>query len=964
MNSICKQLKDVLATEGPRALQADEAAQQHLSECAACFDFLESLSAIEAGLHSLPSLDAPQRVVESLLARPEIAAPVPALGDRAGRPRSRAARLIRPRPLLWGSLAAGLLAAVLAVGLRDRLPQSATGQLVVKKYIPPASKPVDEAGQLSKEQKERMKALGQVGGDGRSNRKEFDARDHAAWPDASEPGSGVEGQARPDDLRAADEEQRFAEQFIADLPVPGRFYQGALAPAPGVQEVDGDGSDVHGSRERNFRTPAVDGQDDKGAAGNANSIEELEHITSGTAGEFGRASEIGKQESPRQSEIDRRVAGEKTKPDSPSSPLVAGVDGVTVPALVEASRVTPIYPEAARPERLHASVALQAIVRADGTLASLSVTSCDHPGRGFEDAALEAVRQWRFEPARQAGQPVDVLFTIVVPFEPGRPPAGDSLLEVDEATRLARAFLDERSSTSGLEFVSASGYWSNTYVPGDPAMRLLQSRLAGRDRSLFAAWVPTPPRLHDAARRAGQPFDSPAGAALAVYLHADRNGASAEGRLLVQVGLEGTARHGGRRPPMNLALVLDLGGEVTTEVAVAVRSLLEAFNRAREPGDRFCLLVAGRPGGLAVEPADFRHGTLSVTLDRALASGSGDGPALDVVQAVANALRGLSATDDPDAPLGTSAAIVVTSRPFGEATTTLADLAHQGAIAGISLSVVGIGPGVDLGQMDRVTLAGQGNRRLLDRPAGATELVDRELAAASRAIARAVRLRVRLAPGVKLVGVLGSERLDEARAQRVREAERSIDLRLARSLGIQADRGEDEEGIQIVLPGFYAGDSHVVLLDVVVPGAGPVADVTLRYKDLVQLRNGVSRASLALGRDERPSGPLEHNVLKNLLSLHMSRVLDAAGRAVQASDGARAAQGLGEFAALLQGLRRELPGLDADPDLLTDIALVGEYRALLERGAAGQPAHRDYLADSLRYAALLKVRPRPLETWS
>ena len=39
-------------------------------------------------------------------------------------------------------------------------------------------------------------------------------------------------------------------------------------------------------------------------------------------------------------------------------------------------------------------------------------------------------------------------------------------------------------------------------------------------------------------------------------------------------------------------------------------------------------------------------------------------------------------------------------------------------------------------------------------------LVDRELSAAARVIARAVRLRIRLAPGVRLVDVVGSERLD------------------------------------------------------------------------------------------------------------------------------------------------------------------------------------------------------------
>ena len=145
-------------------------------------------------------------------------------------------------------------------------------------------------------------------------------------------------------------------------------------------------------------------------------------------------------------------------------------------------------------------------------------------------------------------------------------------------------------------------------------------------------------------------------------------------------------------------------------------------------------------------------------------------------------------------------------------------------------------------------------------------LVDRELHASSRAVARALRLRIRLAPGVKLVDILGSRRLDEELAERVREAEVAIDRRLARNLGIQADRGEDEEGIQIVIPNFYAGDSHTILLDVVAENPGPLADVTLRYKDVVHLRNGVARANLTLQDGPPAAGPLELNVLTNLVA--------------------------------------------------------------------------------------------------
>ncbi len=93
------------------------------------------------------------------------------------------------------------------------------------------------------------------------------------------------------------------------------------------------------------------------------------------------------------------------------------------------------------------------------------------------------------------------------------------------------------------------------------------------------------------------------------------------------------------------------------------------------------------------------------------------------------------------------------------------------------------------------------------------------------------RLAHRSAVGGVPVSVIGAS-VDRSELERVREAEKSIDLRLSRNLGIDADRGEDEDGIQIVIPSFYAGDAHTILLDVVAARPGPIAEVTVRYKDL------------------------------------------------------------------------------------------------------------------------------------
>jgi hypothetical protein len=229
-------------------------------------------------------------------------------------------------------------------------------------------------------------------------------------------------------------------------------------------------------------------------------------------------------------------------------------------------------------------------------------------------------------------------------------------------------------------------------------------------------------------------------------------------------------------------------------------------------------------------------------------------------------------------------------------------------------------------------------------------LIDREFAAVSRAVARAVRLRIRLAPGVELVDVIGSHRLDERTADRVRQSEQSLDLRLARNLGITADRGEDEDGIQIVIPNFYASDEHVILLDVVASGAGPLVDVTARFKDLVHLKNGTVRASLSLDRGPDVQTRREVNVLKNYLAHELSERLRLAGSALTRGENTIAEGLLHRHEMLLAGLARMLPALANDPEIVADLAMLASYRTALARPEITQE-QRSWLADSLRYAS-------------
>ena len=534
----------------------------------------------------------------------------------------------------------------------------------------------------------------------------------------------------------------------------------------------------------------------------------------------------------------------------------------------------------------------------------------------------------------------------------------------------AQQYIADNQATDGVRFQRASGYWENRYVPGDPTLRRLHRRLTESDRTELGLPDAETMMLDAAARQYSQPFDRPADSALAVYLHGDRRGVQGETRMRLQVGIQATERGSGRRTAMNVGVVLDLRQEPDAEDAAAIRSLLEALSQARESGDTISLTVAGKPGGMILPPGDFRYGPVTVALEELLSEGPppdgtlGGGPLLTLPMALHTAAVSVQSIDDPSQPLGSSLVLLVSAGRLNGASRRLASIAHSSAVAGVPVSVVGVGDGADLPHLEEIALAGQGNRRLLNSPGDARDLVDRELTAVSHVVARAVRLRIKLAPGVKLVDVLGSDRLDAMRSERVREAERSIDLRLSKNLGIEADRGEDEEGIQIVVPTWYSGDAHVVLLDVVVPGPGPVAEVTVRYKDLVHLRNGVARSSLRLTHDSSPPGPLEHNVVRNVLAMELSDVLADASRLLSNGRETDAASTLRQFVELVRGLQLEEPVLYGDPEVDADLEMVSEYLALLEgTGSAAEapmaaPAARAYVRDSLEYASFNKINPR------
>jgi protein TonB len=94
----------------------------------------------------------------------------------------------------------------------------------------------------------------------------------------------------------------------------------------------------------------------------------------------------------------------------PTAPVPVGGNVQSAKIL---KRVIPIYPAPARQARISGTVRLTGIIAKDGTVQKLEVVS----GNPFlVQAALDAVRQWIYQPTYLNGQPVEVIAPIDIVF--------------------------------------------------------------------------------------------------------------------------------------------------------------------------------------------------------------------------------------------------------------------------------------------------------------------------------------------------------------------------------------------------------------------------------------------------------------------------------------------------------------------------------------------------------------------
>jgi TonB family protein len=118
-----------------------------------------------------------------------------------------------------------------------------------------------------------------------------------------------------------------------------------------------------------------------------------------------------------------QLANSETKPPRRTALRVG--DAIQQSKLI--SKVEPIYPREAKAERLEGTVVLQVTVNEEGLVSGIIASPGNY--QILEDAAIEAVRQWKYSPTLLNGEPVPVFATVTVVFRLGDPNDLDVVLD-------------------------------------------------------------------------------------------------------------------------------------------------------------------------------------------------------------------------------------------------------------------------------------------------------------------------------------------------------------------------------------------------------------------------------------------------------------------------------------------------------------------------------------------------------
>src|SRR5258705_9375076 len=106
------------------------------------------------------------------------------------------------------------------------------------------------------------------------------------------------------------------------------------------------------------------------------------------------------------------LVGAAQDPTGSQAPTVDAAAGVTAPK--PKTHPDPVYPPDALRDRIAGVVGVELTIDETGRVVGARLVQS--AGHGFDEAAIEAVRQWTFEPARNGDTPVKSVVELTIPF--------------------------------------------------------------------------------------------------------------------------------------------------------------------------------------------------------------------------------------------------------------------------------------------------------------------------------------------------------------------------------------------------------------------------------------------------------------------------------------------------------------------------------------------------------------------
>jgi protein TonB len=96
------------------------------------------------------------------------------------------------------------------------------------------------------------------------------------------------------------------------------------------------------------------------------------------------------------------------------TPARAGDPGVSNPVVTK--EVHPKYTREAMNARVQGTVAMDAVVREDGTVGDVTITQSLDEEYGLDQEAVKALKQWQFKPGTKNDTPVPVVVNVTMSF--------------------------------------------------------------------------------------------------------------------------------------------------------------------------------------------------------------------------------------------------------------------------------------------------------------------------------------------------------------------------------------------------------------------------------------------------------------------------------------------------------------------------------------------------------------------